>query len=207
MVNLDAIRQADTRHERNRAIIDARAGGKLIREIAEAANLTTAMVHKVLRQGEAATIPPPTEQERFWAKVDVGHPLGCWTWTAALTNGYGVFSLDGRKLIAAHRYAYMQLRGPIPDGMVIDHLCRNPPCVNPDHLEVVTRSDNVLRGYGQSAQHARTGLCKNGHVIAGDNVYAAPSTGKRRCRTCMREAQKRNDAEARDARGLRRQAS
>ena len=85
---------------------------------------------------------------RFWAKVDVGHPLGCWTWIAGRTSrGYGSFGQGGpKRRVYAHRYAYELLVGPIPDGLVIDHLCRNPSCVNPDHLEPVTHQENCRRG-------------------------------------------------------------
>jgi hypothetical protein len=84
--------------------------------------------------------------ERFWEKVDVGHPLGCWTWTAAMKpEGYGKFYVDGA-LRQAHRVAYELLVGPIPGGLFLDHLCRNPRCVNVDHLEPVTPGENVRRG-------------------------------------------------------------
>ena len=87
-----------------------------------------------------------TVEERFWAKVSVGHPLGCWVWIGARDpNGYGYFgSTAGTRL--AHRIAYEWLVGKIPDGLVLDHLCCNPPCVNPDHLEPVNRYVNGRRG-------------------------------------------------------------
>lgn len=87
--------------------------------------------------------------ERFLSKVDK-RADGCWHWTAALMpNGYGYFrvSTPRRRMVYAHRAAYELLVGPIPDGMVIDHLCRNKSCVNPEHLEVVTQGENVRRGW------------------------------------------------------------
>jgi hypothetical protein len=74
---------------------------------------------------------------------------GCWIWQRSLTGParcrYGVVKRDGKR-IRAHRFYYQKFRGPIPDGMFIDHLCRNKLCVNPDHLEVVTPAQNVQRG-------------------------------------------------------------
>lgn len=86
--------------------------------------------------------------ERFWEKVEKGGPDDCWLWTANKTapNGHGRFlGPDGQ--IMAHRYAYEALVGPIPEGLVIDHLCRVRLCVNPDHLEPVTAEENTRRGW------------------------------------------------------------
>ena len=81
--------------------------------------------------------------DRFWARVDVGL---CWEWTGSNDRGYGMFRLDGRT-VRAHRWAWETLVGPIPRGLHLDHLCRNPPCVNPDHLEPVTQPENIRRGH------------------------------------------------------------
>ena len=84
--------------------------------------------------------------DRFWSKVHKGPD--CWTWTAATDlDGYGVF-WTGKKMRGAHRIAYKQFVGQIPDGLQIDHLCRNRNCVNPTHMEVVTPRENNLRGDG-----------------------------------------------------------
>ena len=128
----------------------------------------------------------PSAADRFWEKVDKSGD--CWEWTAArLPRGYGVFSWEQRQGYA-HRFSYEQSVGPIPDGLEIDHLCRNPPCVRPDHLEAVTRRENMLRGTSPAAQQARQTHCKRGHVLAGDNVYVWNQ--ERHCRTCraMRRA-------------------
>jgi hypothetical protein len=79
---------------------------------------------------------------RFWSKVDQGED--CWRWTACTSNGYGRFSVK-RQPVLAHRFAYELLVGPIPEGLELDHLCRNRWCVNPDHLEPVTHDENVRR--------------------------------------------------------------
>ena len=82
----------------------------------------------------------------------------CWEWHGGRGRyGHGVFSI-GSKVIPAHRYSYQIYKGKIPDGLVIDHLCCNPPCVNPEHLESVTPHENVLRG---RASHVRKKLTSN----------------------------------------------
>jgi hypothetical protein len=91
-------------------------------------------------------IPPALREPdaRFDAKVDRSDPDGCWLWTGTLRSGYGRFRADGR-LVQAHRYSYERAVGPIPADRQLDHLCRVRRCVNPDHLEPVTPSENVLR--------------------------------------------------------------
>jgi hypothetical protein len=81
------------------------------------------------------------------------------------------------------------LVGPVPDGLELDHLCRNPGCVNPDHLEPVTHKENMLRGFNPSATNARKTHCHKGHFFDAENTYIA-TTGARRCRTCLRELQR-----------------
>jgi hypothetical protein len=89
---------------------------------------------------------------RFWSKVD--RTGDCWKWTAGLTgSGYGRFRWDGGE-VAAHRFAYELLVGAIPDGLQIDHLCRNRACVNPAHMEPITQRENILRGVGRAALNA-----------------------------------------------------
>lgn len=83
-----------------------------------------------------------TLEDRFWAKVDVRGP--CWEWTASTRYGYGQFMVGNRSMLA-HRFAWQMLVGPIPDGLELDHLCRNPACVSPDHLEPVTHRENMRR--------------------------------------------------------------
>ena len=123
-----------------------------------------------------------TAEERFWRKVRKD-PNGCWEWQGAKGQGYGNFYLHG-KFPRAHRYAYELLVGPIPDGLTLDHLCRNRACVNPDHLEPVTQKVNTLRGEGLAAQNARKTHCPEGHPLNGDNLYQQPGNGYRRCREC-----------------------
>ena len=113
---------------------------------------------------------------------------GCWEWGGARSKaGYGQIRSGGRGvLLYAHRVAYELARGPIPPGLVIDHLCRNRGCVNPDHLEVVTNGENLLRGDTFAAENARKTHCPYGHPYQGDNLYLTPKHGHRQCRICTR---------------------
>jgi hypothetical protein len=97
-------------------------------------------------------------------------------------NGYGRIQV-GSKTIGAHRVAWEQANGPIPPGMVVDHLCRNPACINVNHMEAVTPRVNILRGFSQSAINARKTKCKRGHPLEGSNLYNALN-GTRHCRAC-----------------------
>lgn len=122
--------------------------------------------------------------ERFWSKVEKTE--GCWNWLGNITPiGYGGFFLDGKNR-RAHRVAYELSIGPIPKGLVIDHLCRNRRCVNPDHLEAVTQGEN--RGRVPVKTH-----CNYGHPLIGDNAYILPN-GRPRCQKCNANAQLRHSA-------------
>ena len=139
---------------------------------------------------------PNSTTEHFWSKVDRSGG-GCWIWTAGKTGGYGRF-WDGRKQNYAHRFAYELLVGPVPPGLVIDHLCCVTACVNPLHLEPVTSGENIRRGFaakpkgpggrsnpGAGAHNRRKTHCPHGHEYAGENL--AVRRGRRICRTCGRQ--------------------
>lgn len=123
-------------------------------------------------------------------------PHGCWIWTGAIDAGYGRIKIAGRRQ-GAHRAAYEALVGPIPTGLVIDHLCRVPRCINPDHLEPVTHRENTLRGVGPSALHAVKTHCPASHEYNEANTYM--HNGIRHCRPCHREREARRRASKRQA--------
>lgn len=132
-------------------------------------------------------VAPITEADmrRFWAKVAID-PSGCIIWTASsFSTGYGQFKHGGRT-VTAHRFAFTALVGPIPDGLVVDHLCRNRLCVTPNCLEPVTDQVNILRGTAPPAANAVRTHCIHGHPFDEDNTRVSPA-GKRACRGCERD--------------------
>lgn len=122
--------------------------------------------------------------ERFMAKVLTGPE--CWEWQATLsTKGYGLFRVISREgMRGAHRVSYEMFVGPIPHGLVLDHLCRNRKCVRPTHLEPVTQTENVARGDTGIVNRSKI-RCKWGHIFDYENTYHPPGNPtKRVCRTC-----------------------
>lgn len=147
----------------------------------------------------SATAAGPALSDRLERFIAFEPMSGCWLWTGTSSRkGYGGFDRRG-----AHRVAYETLRGPIPVGLTLDHLCRTPACVNPDHLEPVTMQINVLRGTGPTAINARATSCPKGHPYDPANtvVYFQAGSIHRRCRTCKAD-QLRESAIKRSARRL-----
>ncbi len=128
---------------------------------------------------------------RFMRRI-IKTPTGCWDWQGCkMGNGYGQLGVGGRHY-AAHRYAYEQLVGPIPEGLDLDHLCRNRACANPAHLEPVTRKENLRRGDHWGGRHNLVKThCPHGHPYDEANTYRNKTTGKRCCRACARITQQR----------------
>lgn len=135
-------------------------------------------------------------QERFWVKVDK-QPDGCWIWIGALDgHGYGSFHLNG-KTAYAYQVAYEWANGPRPAGLDLDHTCRERRCVNPGHLEPVTRGENLHRSpITQTSINAAKTHCVNGHAFTPENTRRDPW---RRCETCRRANARRRWAAKRAA--------
>lgn len=150
---------------------------------------------RVKRHGSAGGVAPDVFQgsdaERLWSYVTKSD--GCWTWTGSIrADGYGVISINDR-MVRAHRLTYETMVGPIPEGLTLDHLCRNRACVRPDHLEPVTRSENLRRG--DIRWRTRETHCKNGHPF--DEANTLLWRGYRLCRACR--ARTRREVAARKA--------
>ena len=130
------------------------------------------------------TTESKSDGERFEEKIS--RTEECWNWAATQNGrGYGFFSINGR-YVQAHRYAYELYVGPIPDGLTIDHLCRNTICVNPSHLEPVTQGENTRRGMIATGRGIAVTACPQGHQYTPENTYIEPK-GSRSCRECRRE--------------------
>lgn len=113
------------------------------------------------------------------------------------SNGYGSIKADGRT-VSTHRLSYEMARGGVPEGLVIDHLCWNRACVNPDHMEAVTQKVNLRRGFSAQSDNAKKTHCVRGHPFSGDNLHI-DKRGSRICRECKRQTQRKT--RARRARG------
>ncbi|WP_152990163.1 HNH endonuclease [Sphaerimonospora mesophila] len=129
---------------------------------------------------------PPSAAELFWAKVvEQGD---CWIWTGS-GQRYGKVSIGGRDLLA-HRFAYEHMVAEIPEGLTLDHLCQNKKCVNPCHLDPVPQSVNVRRrDLAHDMSSAKT-HCPQGHEYTEENT--SRRNGRRHCKACDRERQRRN---------------
>lgn len=130
-----------------------------------------------------------TLRQRFMVKVHI-EASGCWQWTGCIDSrtGYARIGIGKHRVTGAHRVAHELFKGPIPNGLHIDHLCRNRSCVNPEHLEAVSRRTNWVRGDHVNAHVYRTQTCKRGHPFEGHSYFR---DGKRiYCRTCQTDMER-----------------
>jgi hypothetical protein len=122
--------------------------------------------------------------DRLFDRIAFEPNSGCWLWEGCLSAGtYGSMLFDGR-MQKTHRVAYQLFVGPVPEGMDLDHLCRTRICCNPDHLEPVTRAENLRRSPLMDRNSMRT-HCIRGHEFTPENTMTRPN-GWRTCRECMR---------------------
>ena len=128
-----------------------------------------------------------TLAQRLRILSNVDSSSGCWIWQAYCdAAGYGYLTIGGKNR-RAHRVSFEEFRGPIPDGLQLDHLCRNRGCINPDHLEAVTADENNRRSHSPSAVNAQKTSCIHGHEFSPENTYITPD-GNRACRACVARA-------------------
>lgn len=167
-------------------------------------------VHRsqLARTGDLPKVAQKPVRDDIWSRVDATGD--CWQWTGDKSRSasgayYGIISTangDRRTRTGAHRFVYELLVGPVPEGLQIDHLCRNTLCVNPDHLEPVSGTVNINRmPWNSYIKNARKSRCKHGHEFTPENtkVYA----GRRQCATCI----KRRERQTRDRRRALQEAS
>lgn len=186
----------------------------ILRETNESAGALLATASRVAPSPKEAkmrtkSIPDltPAQQDRFWAKVDVpDQPSCCWEWTGSSYRDYGLFGVNN-VTFRSHRIAYQLLVGEIEMGLVLDHLCRNHRCVNPDHLEPVTQKINTERAFNSTMAYlAGRTHCAYGHEYTPETTYfySNPNSqygGRRRCKICNSI----NCAKYRERRRVRRQ--
>ena len=127
--------------------------------------------------------------ERLLERVEIDPGTGCWNALfSKVRGGYSRIAIYPKTEVYVHRLAYEHFRGSIPEKLDVHHICRNPKCVNPDHLELLTRYEHTHRSLYSNAAKM---FCRNGHRLSLDNVYQRPSTGYRECRICRKLRKKK----------------
>ena len=160
------------------------SSGLTQRKIAGLYGISQALVSRIVAGISWPDRQIRTAEDRL-AEMSIPEPnSGCILWLGRVgARGYASFYFNGRGAVA-HRVAYELKHGPIPPGLVLDHLCRVPTCINPAHLEAVTPGENILRGMSPPAKEARKVVCKRGHAF--DYTIRRKYKNERICRACSR---------------------
>ncbi len=127
-------------------------------------------------------------EERFYSKIKFSGETQCWLWKGTkFSSGYGAFKIKG-KTWRAHKFSYILFNGKIPEKLILHHKCKNKLCMNPKHMELVTpkKHTRVSTDHNYNKIH-----CIRGHLLSGHNLYIQPSSGKRQCRICQHNQQKK----------------
>lgn len=145
----------------------------------------------MLKMDENKYLKSKTLIKRFTDKLSILES-GCWQWNACIaTNGYGRFGWGAGRHIPAHRYSYEKFFGNVPEGFVLDHTCNNKWCVNPNHLEPVTHSENLCRGFKRIPRKInREQNCKNGHPVNEENRKKMKNPRAYVCKICHRDKER-----------------
>jgi len=142
----------------------------------------------MMRTSAAVNFGDARLSARFWALCVPEPNSGCWLWTGSVNeHGYARVRPSGApRAVLGHRFAYAALVGPIPEGLVCDHLCRTRSCVNPLHLEPVSNRENILRGECRAAMNAVATTCAHGHAFTEENTLIRSDGAGRECRACAK---------------------
>lgn len=141
-----------------------------------------------MKRAPVKTVPVFTGHERFFSKIKINKDNDCWDWVSNIgKSGYGSFGVK-KATFTAHRVSWSIFVGDVKKDMVLDHLCSNRKCVNPDHLREVTHRENLMASSLTMASiNSSKTKCKRGHALEGENIYKT-SKGGRQCVQCRRGA-------------------
>ena len=138
-------------------------------------------------------IPVFSDHERFFKFIKISQGGDCWDWIGAKnSDGYGMFLFSNglvraRRQFRAHRVSYSIFKGELSKDLVIDHICRNKSCVNPDHLREVTNKVNIIENSSSiAALHKAKNFCSNGHEYTIENTFYRSNASHRNCKQCNR---------------------
>jgi len=129
-------------------------------------------------------------KNRLLSKVQLDEKTQCWNWTGYISKkGYGriAYKYSSYGSFEAYRLSYILFNGKLNSNLQIDHLCRNRKCVNPKHLEQVTKKENLLRGFGVGSKNKAKTHCPEGHQYTLENTRISPANGGRCCKKCQKQ--------------------